>query len=344
MSADHSQRLLARRSFVGGSLLAVAGLSRAVAVTDSINSRMQGDFSPVHDPCIIKQGDTYYVYCTTSRGDAGGFVACRRSRDLVSWEKAGFVFAEVPAWAREAVPKTRGIWAPDISFFNGLYHLYYSVSSFGSNHSVIGLATNPTLDPQAPGFEWVDRGLVVRSREPDRFNAIDPNLFVDRDGKHWLSWGSFWDGLMMARIDRRTGKRLDEAPPMQLAWRPVPRGEPSAIEAPFIISRGDYYYLFASFDFCCRGAKSTYYTVCGRSREIAGPYVDSAGRPMLEGGGSVVIQGDERFRGTGHNAFLREGETDYLVYHAYDTRQDGKPILRISPISWTPDGWPRATL
>jgi arabinan endo-1,5-alpha-L-arabinosidase len=344
VSAVPRDALFARRAFVGGSLLALAGLGRAAHRAGSINSRMQGDFAPVHDPCIIKQGDTYYVFCTTSRGDAGGFVACRRSRDLQTWEKAGFVFAQIPEWAREAVPGTRGIWAPDISFFNGLYHLYYSVSTFGSNHSVIGLATNKTLDPGAAGFEWVDRGLVVQSRKEDRFNAIDPNLFVDRDGKHWLSWGSFWDGLKMARIDPATGKRLDDAAFLSLASRPVARGEPSPIEAPFIIARGDYYYLFASFDFCCRGAKSTYFTVCGRSREVTGPYVDVNGRPMLEGGGSLVIQGDERFKGTGHNAYLRDGERDYLVYHAYDTEQKGTPTLRISPIDWTADGWPRAQL
>ena len=344
MSAKHPDRLLARRAFVGGSLLAVA-MGRAFAQdAGSINSRMQGDFAPVHDPAIIKQGDTYYLFCTTSRGDTGGFIACRRSRDLVNWEKSGFVFAQVPGWALVDVPGSRGIWAPDISLFNGLYHLYYSVSTFGSNHSVIGLATNKTLDPADPGFEWVDRGLAVKSRKSDRFNAIDPNLFIDREGKHWLSWGSFWDGLMMARIDPRTGKRRDDRKPLHLAGRPAPKGEPSPIEAPFIISRADYYYLFASFDFCCRGAKSTYFTVCGRSREVTGPYVDATGRPMLEGGGSVVIQGNERFKGTGHNAFLREGEIDYLVYHAYDTEQGGRPNLRISPISWTPDGWPRAEL
>jgi len=343
MSVEHPQPRLGRRGFVGGSLLAVALFGRATAQpTGSINARMTGDFSPVHDPCIIKQGDTYYVFCTTSRGDAGGFVACRRSHDLVSWEKAGFVFAEVPEWARVAVPKTRGIWAPDISFFNGLFHLYYSVSSFGSNHSVIGLATNKTLDSKAPGFEWVDRGLVVQSVESDRYNAIDPNLFVDRDGKHWLSWGSFWDGLKMARVDPASGKRVGEL--HSIASRPMPKGTPSAIEAPFIVSRGDYYYLFASFDFCCRGVNSTYFTVCGRSREITGPYVDAEGRPMLEGGGSVVIKGDERFKGTGHNAFLREGEHDYLVYHAYDTQQAGKPALRISPITWSAGGWPSAEL
>ena len=339
-----SELLLARRSFVGGSLLALAGVGRAAESAGSLNARMQGDFAPVHDPCIIREGDTYHVFCTTSRGDAGGFVACRRSRDLASWEQAGFVFAQIPEWAREAVPGTKGIWAPDISFFNGLYHLYYSVSTFGSNHSAIGLATNKTLDPAAAGFEWVDRGLVVQSRKHDRFNAIDPNLFVDRDGKHWLSWGSFWDGLKMAGIDPATGKRMDDRKPLSLASRPVARGAPSPIEAPFIISRGDYYYLFASFDFCCRGAKSTYFTVCGRSRDVTGPYLDVNGRSMLEGGGSIVIQGDERFKGTGHNAFLREGERDYLVYHAYDTEQAGKPTLRISPIYWTPDGWPRAQL
>ncbi len=344
MRADHAQFKVARREFVGGVLLAAAGLGRAAAGPGSINERMQGDFAPVHDPCIIRQGEKYYVFSTSVKTDTAGFIACRRSGDLVTWERDGFVFDQIPEWAREAVPRTKGIWAPDISFFNDLYHLYYSVSSFGSNHSVIGLATNKTLDRKAPGFEWVDRGLVIQSRMHDRFNAIDPNLCVDREGRHWLSWGSFWDGIKMARIDPATGKRLDTAELISLASRPAPRGEPSPIEAPFVIARGDYYYLFASFDFCCRGAKSTYFVVCGRSKEVTGPYIDVNGRAMLEGGGSIVIQGDARFKGTGHSAYLREGERDYLVYHAYDVEHAGAPALRISPVYWTPDGWPRAQL
>ena len=337
--------LLARRTFVGGLGLALAGIRSALAQpAGSINERMQGDFAPVHDPCIIKQGDTYYVFSTSVKTDTAGFIACRRSRDLVRWERAGFVFKEIPQWARDAVPRTKGIWAPDISYFNGLYHLYYSVSSFGSNHSVIGLATNKTLDPSAPGFEWVDRGLVVRSRQQDDYNAIDPNLAVDRDGKHWLSWGSFWSGLKLARVDPTTGQLTRDATILSVASRPAARGEPSPIEAPFIISHGDFYYLFASFDFCCRGAKSNYYVTCGRAREITGPYLDDSGRSMLDGGGSVVLRGNERFKGLGHNAVLHDGERDFLVYHAYDAEHEGTPNLRISPIDWTPDGWPRAQL
>jgi arabinan endo-1,5-alpha-L-arabinosidase len=332
-----------RRRFIGGSLSALAGA--ALAQAPSINERMQGEFAPVHDPSIIREGDWFYLVSTNIARETGGFIPCRRSRDLVSWEKCGFIFDSIPAWARDSVPRARGLWAPDIARVGDRYLLYYSVSSFGSNHSAIGLATNTTLDPSAAGYRWVDQGLVVQSRKRDRHNAIDPNLVADRDGNYWLSWGSFWDGIKMARIDPVTGKRpVGDDTLHSLAWRPVPRGEPSAIEAPFIISRGDHYYLFVSFDFCCRRADSTYYVVCGRSRAITGPYVDANGRKLDEGGGSNVVTGNERFKGAGHNAVLRDGDRDYLVYHAYDAQHAGIATLRISPIDWTPDGWPRAQL
>jgi arabinan endo-1,5-alpha-L-arabinosidase len=345
-----SAHALGRRTLLGASVFAAAQAyirPGQAQMTDTINQRLTGDLSPVHDPCIIKHGDFYYVYSTTgsSQREPGGFIPCRRSRDLLAWEKIGFVFETIPDWARRAVPRTQGVWAPDIAHFNGKYHLYYSVSTFGSNHSVIGLATNTTLDPAAPDYAWRDEGLVLQSRRHDRFNAIDPNLCVDRDGKYWMSWGSFWSGLKITRIDPATGKRhAQDTEIHSLAWRPVAPGQPSAIEAPFIISRGDYYYLFASFDFCCRGVNSTYFVACGRSRNVLGPYLGYEDQPMMSGGGAVVIEANDRFKGPGHNAVLREGERDFLVYHAYDSERDGVPTLRISPIHWTQDGWPRAQL
>src|SRR5262249_55844088 len=209
------------------------------------------------DPCIIKQNDTFFVFCTTgsSEREPGGFIACRTSRDLINWTRVGYVFSAIPQWARDIIPGTRGIWAPDISFFNGRYHLYYAVSTFGSNHSAIGLATNATLDPSAPDFAWRDEGLVLQSQRFDRFNAIDPNLVMDRDGGYWLTWGSFWSGIKIARIDPATGK-LDarDNAVRGIASRP---DQTDAIEAPYIISHGEYYYLFCSYDFCCRGVNST---------------------------------------------------------------------------------------
>lgn len=308
---------------------------------------MSGDFAPVHDPCIIKAGDTYHLFSTGQQADATGLLPWRTSRDLVSWKLQGKVFETIPEWALQAVPGTKGLWAPDIAFFNNAYHLYYSCSTFGSNASVIGLVTNATLDPASPLFRWEDKGLVIESQRGDDFNAIDPNHCIDREGRHWLTLGSFWSGIKLFPLDPATGKPGPAAGTMKkysIASRPVPDEAPSAIEAPFLIERGGYYYLFVSFDYCCRGAASSYYLVVGRSKKITGPYFGKDGKRMTEGYGTFLLRGDRHFRGVGHNAFLHDADKDYLVYHAYDSSKEGRPTLRISPVTWTTDGWPQVSL
>lgn len=337
---------LSRRRFCGflaGASLVATG--RALpADAPSINERMSGDCAPVHDPCIAKAGGRYYVFSTGHVGDEGGLLPWRVSDDLMHWKYGGAVFDRLPAWAEEAVPGTRGLWAPDIAYCNGEHRLYYSCSTFGSNRSAIGLVTNETLDPAAPGYAWRDRGLVTSSSREDEFNAIDPAHLEDRDGNHWLAFGSFWSGLKMLRLDPATGKPPPGAELHSLAARPVPEGAPGAIEAPFLIERGGWYYLFASYDYCCRGTASSYYLVVGRARRPLGPYAGRDGRPMLEGYGTLLLRGNRDFRGPGHNAVLADGDRHWLVYHAYDARRDGAPTLRISPIEWTEDGWPTASL
>jgi arabinan endo-1,5-alpha-L-arabinosidase len=260
----------------------------------------------------------------------------------VTWTKVGAVMPQLPAWAQEAVPGTRGAWAPDIALINGRYHLYYALSTFGKNRSVIALQTTPTLDRSDPAFGWRDEGVAVKSMPSDNFNAIDANLVQGPDGRWWMSFGSFWSGLKLVEIDPATGKPKPGAPLTAIARRPTP----DAIEAPYIIARNGWFYLFASFDFCCRGVNSTYYTVVGRSKDIAGPYVDRDGRRMLDNGGFLVLHADldeaRRFKGPGHVAILRDGPRDYIVYHAYDTKKAGIATLRIQPLAWSDDGWPVA--
>lgn len=291
--------------------------------------QLEGDITGVHDPAIIKAGDAYYVFST--RG------SIRRSKDLHHWTICGEVFDKLPDWAAREIPGARGgYWAPDISFYKGTYRLYYAVSTFGKNDSAIGLAVNRTLDPDNPEYKWVDEGMVLRSHKEDDFNAIDPNLATDAQGRQWLDFGSFWSGIKMRRIDPATGKLSEEDTKLySLASRPAAR----AIEAPFIVSHGGFYYLFASFDFCCRGAKSTYYIAVGRSRGITGPYADAEGKPMMEGGGTRLIEGTSRWRGPGHEGLLMQpGGPDLMVFHAYDGTT-GRPSLQISTIEWT-GGWP----
>ncbi|MBP8972362.1 MAG: arabinan endo-1,5-alpha-L-arabinosidase [Anaerolineae bacterium] len=293
----------------------------------------------VHDPCIIKEGDTYHLFCTGPR------ILWRTSRDLENWELRGNVFSAFPAWAREAIPRADSLWAPDISYYNGRFHLYYAVSTFGSNRSCIGLATNATLDSQLPDYQWVDEGKVIESNLTDDWNAIDPNLILDEDGQPWLAWGSFWTGIKMRRVEPGTGKlSSDDTRLYSLARRDLVPGTSGAIEAPFLIRRQGYYYLFVSFDFCCKGALSTYKIMVGRAEKVIGPYYDRDGQAMLEGGGTLVLEGDDRWRGPGHNAVLQEPGGDLLVFHAYDAKAAGMPTLRISPITWDAEGWPHASL
>jgi arabinan endo-1,5-alpha-L-arabinosidase len=301
---------------------------------------LEGDVEGVHDPVIIREKKTYYVFSTN--GPPGRLIPIRCSPDLTHWKLCGHVFDKLPEWAVKEVPGARAPWAPDIAFFNGQFHLYYSISTFGSMESAIGLATNETLDSTSPKYKWTDHGMVVRSHKQDDWNAIDPNLVLD--GKRaWLIWGSFWSGIKMKQIDVKTGKvSADSAQLYSVAARPRTPEIRGAIEAPFVVKRGKYWYLFVSFDACCRGAKSTYNIVVGRSDSMTGKFVDRQGTPMLEGGGTPVLKASEssKWRGPGHNAILHDKGTDYLVFHAYNGAT-GKSSLQIATIVWR-DGWPEA--
>ncbi len=296
---------------------------------------------PVHDPVMIRQDSTYYLFCT------GFGITVYSSKDMTTWRREKPVFDKAPEWAVKVIPGYRGhTWAPDISLYNGLYYLYYSVSAFGKNTSCIGVATNKTLDPSSKDFKWVDHGKVIQSVPGrDEWNAIDPNLIVDEGGAPWLVFGSFWHGIKLVRL---RADRLAVADPEEwytVASRsrnpvlPDSVAGDAAIEAPFIFCREGYYYLFVSFDYCCRGEKSTYKIMVGRSSQIQGPYVDRDGVPMNLGGGSLVLEGDKKWHGVGHSATVSFDGIDYLIFHGYDATDEGKSRLRIEKISWR-EGWP----
>lgn len=290
------------------------------------------------DPACVKahDGAGYYIFAT----EAG--ISIRHSTDLKTWKKVGPVFDKaVPDWALELIPGADSIWAPEIQYANGKYWLYYSVSTFGSQRSAIGLATNTTLDGSHPDYQWKDQGLVVESF-PDRnnYNAIDPAMLVDRDGRAYLYWGSYWTGIKAAQLNASTGK-FATSQPKTVAVASRLDVAPSSIEAAFVIRHDDSYFLFSSWDFCCAHENSTYKVMVGRAASPLGPFVDQDGTPLSEGGGTLLLMGDERWRGPGHNCVLQTKDGDWLVYHVIDAKAPERGrILQIRPLNWSPDGWP----
>lgn len=303
----------------------------------------------VHDPVLIKQDSVYYLFCT------GRGISAWSSTNMKEWKKEKQVFDTLP-WAVAAVPGFKNhIWAPDISYSNGQYYLYYSVSAFGKNTSCIGVATNKTLHRSSPDFKWVDHGKVIQSYPGlTNWNAIDPNIGSDEKGNAWMVFGSFWDGLKIVPLTKDrlhvTGdtinlttvasrkKESSANNPSAVDDNPKDAGG-NAIEAPFVFYKNGHYYLFASIDYCCKGVKSTYKMIVGRSKKITGPYVGKDGMNMATGGGTILLQGNADWYGVGHNAVVSFEGAEYLVFHGYDAKDNGKSKLRIEKLYWE-SGWP----
>ena len=296
----------------------------------------------------------YHLYAT------GMGIQHMTSTDRTLWNVSRQpVITEIPAWTHDSVPGfERHVWAPDIIRHQGKWWLAYSCSTFGRNGSAIGLLSADSLNGA-----WKDEGCIVCSREGrDDWNAIDPCFVIDDDDRPWLFWGSFWDGIQMARLDT-TMHIAEGEKPRTIARRynlnsqeskdtlpinPNPPKNPTsdfagpnAIEAPFVFKHDGWYYLFVSWDYCCQGSKSNYRVAVGRSRMVEGPYLDRNGKDMRDGGGTLFFEGDKvNYDAAGHCAIYHFNEADLFFCHGYSVSLKGASILVQRPISWTADGWP----
>jgi arabinan endo-1,5-alpha-L-arabinosidase len=288
--------------------------------------RVTGD-TGTHDPAVVKAPNGTYVLAAT-----GNDLSLKTSTDRTAWRNAGVVWPSGASWTTAYTGGGANLWAPDISYHNGLYYLYYSASTFGSQRSAIFLATSPT----AASGSWTNRGMVIESSAAVNYNAIDPHLVIDASGQWWLAFGSFWSGIKMIRLDPATGQRsTSDTAVRSLATRTTAGG---AVEAPFIYRHGDYYYLWVSFDRCCQGASSTYRVMVGRSISVTGPYTDRNGTAMTAGGGTQVLAGHGSIHGPGHQAVIGDADGDVLFYHYY--ADNGASLLGINRIGYDSAGWP----
>lgn len=285
----------------------------------------------IHDPSMVKTtSGTYYAFSTTLSGTG---LQMRSSTDRIHFADAGKVFSSNPAWTNSYNGGNGVLWAPDVSYHNGKYWLYYAASTFGSQNSAIGLATSTTA---APG-SWSDQGIVYTSNSSADYNAIDPALVVDSSGHWWLSLGSFWTGIKLIQIDPTTGKQLASNTTRYSIAQRTPN---TAIEASYIYPHGGYYYLFASFDTCCNGASSTYHIIVGRATSVTGPYTDRGGLSLTQGGGTILLSTHGNIAGPGGQTVMHDTDGDLLVYHYYDANHNGTATLGLNLLGWDSAGWP----
>ena len=275
-----------------------------------------------HDPTLIKEGDVWWQFQT-----GNGIYGKVSYNGGTYWEPLPSVLPNGLWWWGYYVPAHNGmdVWAPDVRKYNGKTYMYYSISTFGSNTSAIGLLSTDSI---ASG-NWTDEGMVVRTTSSDNHNAIDPDLVVDENGAPWLAYGSFWSGIKLVALSSSDMKPTGTT--YSLA------SNPAGIEAPTIIYKNGYYYLFVSVGQCCQGTNSTYTIRYGRSSSITGPYRDKNGVDMLNGGGSIMDAGNTQWVGPGGQDVYGSG---VIVRHAYDAYDNGNAKLLISNLKWV-NGWPQ---
>lgn len=275
------------------------------------------------DPTVIRGEDGLFYAYSTMRG---GNVPVYRSEDLVNWEHLGGAFreGEVPKF----VPKA-GIWAPDINRIQGKYVLYFSMSTWGGEWEAgIGRAVADT-----PAGPFTQTEFLFDSREIGVQNSIDPVVYQEA-GRCYLVWGSF-RGIYLAELTDDGLELRDDVPLRQIAG--------TAYEGSYILKRDGWYYLFASVGTCCEGLKSTYQTVVGRSRSLCGPYLNRAGESMMDNCHEVLLSGDDKVKGSGHDSQIVQDDAgaDWILYHGFDVSEPkaGRKVY-LDRVWWDDEQWP----
>ncbi|KAF8518072.1 glycoside hydrolase family 43 protein [Gautieria morchelliformis] len=278
-----------------------------------------------HDPSICKDNHGTYWLFTTSVG-----IEIRTSTDRIAWSFIGTVWATgQDTWTDSYTLTSNGIiWAPDCHYFNGEFFLYYAASTFGSMNSGIFFAKSQTGLPGS----WTNEGPVTSTSSGMDYNVSDPSLFVDSGGHWYLTLGSFWTGIKQMNLSPSTGK-LSNPSITSLSERTADNG---AIEAGYIYQNGSFYYLFTSWDLCCKGTSSTYNIRVVRSTCVNGPFTDQSGVAAMAGGGTLVLSTHDSIVGPGGQSVFLDNDGSILVYHYYTSSGS---FLGLNHLDFS-SGWP----
>ena len=288
------------------------------------------------DPTVVRAADgSFYAYGTENNWSAGihRMVPIVKSKNLVDWEYVTDAFVTRPSWKTSG-----GIWAPDVTFVNSKYYMYYSVSTWGDNNPGIGLAI-----ADLPYGPFVDQGKVFDSNSIGVANSIDPAFIqtgTGRNKKSYLFWGSFqgiYGTELSADLKTAVGTKF--------------KISNNLFEATYIMERNGKFYFFGSLGSCCEGADSKYRVAVASATNIKGPYLDKAGKSILDFGneGTLLIRGDREWGwvGPGHNAQVITDDrgNDFLLYHGIDVKNPllaggatRRPLM-LDQLKWV-DGWP----
>ncbi len=267
--------------------------------------------------------------------DPSTVVLCDRKLYTYGTGGSSLVSDDGWTWHRGTQLPRRGL-APDVIHLRDRYYVYVAANIGAQPKAAVNMIWSKSLDPNSPDYKWEEGGVVASSDGTEDSNAIDPGVFLDpTDGRLWLTYGSYFGYIRLVELSPKTGKRLKP--------NDQPRNLAINCEASDIMYHDGWYYLLATHGSCCRGADSGYNIRVGRSRKVTGPFLDTDGIDMIQGGGKLLIGSGGRLVGPGHFGLLDlgHGVQRFSMHWEADLDRGGASVLDIRPLLWK-DGWPIA--
>ena len=283
-------------------------------------------FNP--DPSIVRVDDDYFIATSTFEWFPGVQIA--HSRDLVNWRVVCRPLTRYSQLDLRGRQNSGGIWAPALSYADGLFHLIYTdvrrwTGSFKDVHNF--LVTAP--------------GIAGPWSEPVFLNSsgFDPSLFHDDDGRKWLV-NMIWDhrpgqnnfgGILLQEYDPKKQSLIGTA-------QNIFRGsELGLVEGPHLYKKDGWYYLLTAEG----GTFATHAETVSRSRDIHGPYEVMPGNPLI----SSSRHPELRLQSAGHGSLVQHRDGSWALAHLCRRQlPNGRSILgretALQNIVWR-DGWPR---
>lgn len=250
---------------------------------------------PLGDPFILYYEGCYYAYGTGA--DAG--IPVYVSKDLKTWRRADrLALHKSDVWA------DRWFWAPEVYYIDGTFYMYYTADE----HICVATADSP-LGP----FKQARKEPMIAGEK-----TIDNTLFIDDDGKPYLFFDRFNDGLniWMAELsdDLLSIKPETMRPCIHVSqsWEEV---WPRVNEGAFVTKHNGVYYLTYS----ANSYESPFYGIgCATATDIRGPWTKYEDNPLLQKPGDLV--------GVGHSAMFRDKRGRLkIVFHAHKDRSTIHP-------------------
>ncbi|MES2965977.1 MAG: glycoside hydrolase family 43 protein, partial [Bdellovibrionota bacterium] len=273
------------------------------------------------DPSLIKVGDRYFATATSSAWVPAYPIF--ESQDLANWKVVGSVFPKPPAWT------AGNYWAPEIAQIGETFYVYYSAKHAKHGRMCLGVGTSN--DPLGP---YKDHGALVCEGP----GSIDAMPVVDEAGDRYLFWKEDGNSQQKAtpihiqKLDasgtKLVGEKTDVLMNDPASW------EGHLIEGPFLMKRGEHWYMFYSGNACC-GLQCNYALGVARAKKLNGPWEKNPKNPILKG--------NDVWKCPGHGSIVRHADgNDVLLYHAYhadDSVYVGRQAMA-DVVAWGEDGWP----